>query len=88
MAKESPPFRVNSWFNSVTEDRGEVWWNGRDGYTLHVNGNLVGTWNVYFVPEWGETHANLIAVGEACRVGYKTVMKRDFPGKEEPNEIL
>jgi len=85
MPKERPPFRVNSWYNPVTSARGEVWWNGKDGYNLYLNDERIDTWYVYDVPEWGPNKCDLLAAGEACRLGYKKTMGIPFPGdaKEE-----
>jgi hypothetical protein len=78
MTKERPPFRVNSWDNFEKDIHGEVWWNGKDGYNLYINGERLDTWYVYQVPEWTPTHCDLLAVGEACKVGYKKVMGTDW----------
>jgi len=80
MAKEKPPFRINSWYNPETEAHGEVWWNGKDGYNCYLNDERVDTWYVPQVPEWTETHSNLLAVGAACRMGYHKTMGIPFPG--------
>jgi len=80
------PFKVNEWNNPVTGDVGTVWWNGKDGYNLHLNGVRKDTWYVYAVPEWTPTHCDLLAVGEACRVGYKLTMGTDWDDDQKKRE--
>ena len=80
--EDKKPFKVSQWWNVKADRHGEVWWNGKDGYQLWIDGKLIDTWNVYLIKEWGETHAHLIAVGEACRMGYKLTMGQDWPYKE------
>ena len=78
MPEKKPPFKVNDWWNPITDDRGEVWWNGDDAYVLYMNGEKEMTCPVYLDVGWSETHAHLVAVGEACHWGYLKTMKCEW----------
>ena len=79
MAKERPPFRVNSWFNPVTDARGEVWYEGW-AFILYLNDEKLMTFPIFRLEGWTDTHCELVAAGEACHWGYKKVMGKDWEG--------
>lgn len=75
---DEKPFRVNSWWNPVDETRGEVWYNGDKMYDVYINDIKRTSYPVYEV--FGEHKSHLLAVGAACALAYRLVMKKEWEG--------
>jgi hypothetical protein len=75
---DEKPFRVNSWCSPDTGTTGEVWWDGVDRYVVYVGGIRRASYPYYEV--FGKVKGHLLAVGEACKLGYRLTMGKDWEG--------
>ena len=70
------PHKVNSWYNPEDNDRGEVWYNGKDGYNIYLNDKRIDTLYISTIPGIQQVTMDLAAVGHACNIGYFRTMKK------------
>lgn len=77
---EERPYKVNEWYNAETDVTTEVWFNGKDGFNIYWENERVDTIYIPDLKEWGKNKCFLLAVGEACRIGYRLAFHKEFEG--------
>lgn len=75
------PHKVNSWNNFEENIETEVWYNGKDAFNVYLNGKRIDTCYIHEVKEWGANKCSLLAVSEACKIGWERCFHAPFPGK-------
>ena len=71
------PHQVNHWYSEDMQTLITCWYNGKDGYNLYKNGELIET--VYFSSE--ESHRS--AVQHACSMGFLEAKGKTWEQREK-----